>query len=120
MIASRQRLVITSVPPGEAPEWVRQRWVGLSLPLAQRSAKPRKFLTSGVTSGPRGSMAWLVSLVTGRFKLESGYLVECSAALSVLEAERPDAAAWWKENLPHLFRPGRRFVFHAQAGHIVE
>ena len=114
------RLVITSVPPGEAPEWVRKQWVGLSLPLAQQAQEPRRFLTSGVMTGPRGLWQRLVAVVTGKFNVESGYLVECSAALAVLEAERPDAAAWWKENLPHHFRAGRRFVFRRNVGHVIQ
>lgn len=114
------RFLITSIPPGEAPEWVRQQWVGLALPLAQRSAKPRKFLTVGVISGPRSLLGNLLALITGRFSFESGHLVECLAALAVLEQTSPEAAAWWKDNLPHLFQPGRVFMFHIQAGHVIE
>ena len=120
MSFSHLSLLITSVPPGEAPEWVRQQWVGLSLPLAQRSARPRRFLTAGVVSGPRSFLASLLAIITGRFKIESGYLVESSAALTVLESASPEAADWWKENLPHIFQPGRLFMFHAQAGRVLE
>src|SRR5580704_4538322 len=44
------KLRIIAVPPGEAPLWVREKWVGLELPVAQRQS--RKFLTSGVLSAP--------------------------------------------------------------------
>ena len=33
------RLTITAVPPGEAPQWVREAWVGITVPLAQRRAR---------------------------------------------------------------------------------
>ncbi len=47
---------IVAVPPGEAPFWVRQKWVGLELPVVRYSAH-RKFLTFGVLSTPRSWLA---------------------------------------------------------------
>jgi hypothetical protein len=67
-------LHIESIPPGEAPLWVRAKWVGLALPLAQRTASPRTFLTSGVRSGPKSLLSRLVALVTGGLERKSGYL----------------------------------------------
>src|SRR2546430_13393547 len=66
MPASHQR--ITSVPPGEAPLWVREKWVGLSLPLAQRKAQARSLFTSGVLSGPRGFFASIGALLAGKLQ----------------------------------------------------
>ena len=45
------RICVTAVPAGEAPQWVREKWVGVELPLALRSA--HDFRTFGVLSGPR-------------------------------------------------------------------
>lgn len=114
------RLLVTSVPPGEAPEWVRQKWVGLSLPLAQRDATPKVFPTAGVLSGPRNVLTCLFAWLTGKLVRESGYMVESLAAIQVLEATHPEAAAWWKQNTPHLIRAHRYFVFQQGVGHVSE
>jgi hypothetical protein len=114
------QLHITAVPPGEAPLWVRERWVGLSLPLAQRKATPLSLLTAGVLSGPKGFLSCLVALITGKLERQSGYLVEARAAIAVLEVGSPQAAAWWRENTPHLLRSKRYFVFQGAVGRVVE
>jgi hypothetical protein len=48
-----QYIRIVRIPPGEAPFWVREKWVGLELPLADGDRGPRGAYTSGVLSGPR-------------------------------------------------------------------
>ena len=113
-------LRITAVPPGEAPLWVREKWVGLSLPIAQRQAKARSLLTSGVLSGPRGFFSSIGALVAGKLERRSGFLVEAQAAIAVLAESSPEAAAWWQENTPHLLRPKRYFVFPQGVGHVSE
>src|SRR5262245_9408749 len=110
---------ITSVPPGEAPLWVRERWVGLSLPLAQRRASSLSFLTSGVLSMPKGFISWLGALFRGRLALQRGYLVESHAAVAVLAVNHPEAAQWWFQNTPRLFKGKRHFVFPQDSGHVV-
>jgi len=112
-------LHIKSVPPGEAPLWVREEWVGLSLPLAQRKAAPLLLLTSGVLSGPKGLFAWCASLFAGKFRRARGFLVETQTAVAILAASSPPAAAWWQENAPHLVRPKRYFVFPQEVGEVV-
>lgn len=112
-------LRITTVPPGEAL-WVRERWVGLSLPLAPSNAKPRRLLTSGVLSGPDRFLSRIAALLAGRLKRESGYAVEARIAVEVLARHSPEAAAWWCANAPHRLRPGRYFVFDAASGHVRE
>ena len=77
-------LRITSVPPGEAPLWVREKWVGLSLPLAQRKARALSLFTSGVLSGPRGFFSSIGALLAGKLERRSGFLVETQAAIAVL------------------------------------
>jgi hypothetical protein len=113
-------LHITSVPPGEAPQWVRERWVGLSLPLAQRNATPLSLLTSGVLSGPKGLLSCLLAVVTGKLDRQSGFVVEVPAAIAILEASHPEAAAWWRNHTPHLLRGKGHFVFQEAVGHVVE
>jgi hypothetical protein len=113
-------LYVTSVPPGEAPLWVREKWVGLTLPLAQLSEDPRRALVAGVLTGPRGILAQLFALFTGRFRITAGYSVDASAALRALESAHPEAAAWWKEHRPDLWRPGRRLLFQKDVGYVVQ
>ena len=42
------RIRIIAVPPEEAPAWVREKWVGLELPLARWSSSPIAGGTYGV------------------------------------------------------------------------
>lgn len=113
-------LRITSVPPGEAPPWVRQCWVGLLLPVAQRQVTPVSLFTSGVLSGPKSFLSCLVALVTGKLERQSGFVVEARSAIAVLEISHPQAAAWWRAHAPHLLRGKKYFVFQAETGDVVE
>ena len=115
---SRRFLTITSVPDGEAPVWVRQKWVGLRLPLRTQSLTPGVFRGVGVLTGPRTMLSAIISLLTRRGRKTEGYLVDVLEAVAVLEEVHPDAAAWWKTNAPHLVRPNRRFIFPKEAGHV--
>ena len=113
-------LRVDFVPPGEAPPWVREKWVGLTLPLAQASPEPKRTTTMGVLSGPRGFFPLLFALLTGRLSTSEGYLVDAAAALSILEAAHPEAAAWWRANTPYLFRRRRRLLFQKGVGTVVQ
>jgi len=110
-------LVITAAPPGEAPLWVREKWVGLSLPLYQSKSSPVSSLASGVISGPRNCFSSLVALLTGRFHRESGFVVESKVAIELLAQASPEAANWWRENTPHLLKTGRYFIFQDGCGY---
>jgi hypothetical protein len=94
--------------------WVREKWVGLELPLAQASADPVRLYTGGVLSGPRTWWQGIVAWLMGRLEAESGFLVAVIPALEVLERARPDAAAWWKENAAHLVTSRQHFLFRAE------
>ena len=59
---------ITATPPGEAPLWVREKWVGLVLPLAPGGSAPGTYLTSGVLSGPQTRLALLIALITKKLE----------------------------------------------------
>jgi hypothetical protein len=111
-------LKITSIPPGEAPTWVREQWVGLSLPLAQRSLEPHRFFTVGVLSRSSGRFRSLIALLAGKWRRESGYVVECIAAIEVLSTVSPDAANWWRVHTPHLIKKGQYFLFQEGVGHV--
>ena len=73
---------IISIPPGQAPEWVRKKWVGLVIPLPEQE-------TSGLQMGVRG----------GKAENQGGYQVETREAIRRLEDKSPEASRWWRENL---------------------
>lgn len=116
---SKAFLKILSVPPGDAPEWVRAQWVGLELPLAGGIASAHTVSTLGVLSVPKTWLGWHLMKLFRRFKTEKGYVVECTQAVEVLEAAHPEAAAWWRENTPELIRPSQCFMFHQHVGQVV-
>ena len=111
-------LIVTSVPRGEAPLWVREKWVGLSLPLAQRGSAPRTYFTSGVLTGPRTFFSSLLALLTGKLERQTGFRIKARAAIEVLANSSPEAAAWWRENAPHETSSGRYFLFEEGIGHV--
>ncbi len=112
-------LYVTSVPSGEAPLWVREKWVGLKLPLTGRLSAGI-FRGGGVLTGPRGPVLSLLALLSGRLPRKEGYIVDALAAVQILETTHPEAAAWWKENASHLMRPDRRFLFEKGVGYVRE
>jgi len=110
---------IVAVPPGEAPFWVRQKWVGLDLPVI-RYAAHRKLLAFGVRSIPRSWSAQWAAVLRGQAELVAGYAVEAASAVSILAKASPEAAAWWRENTPHLIAPKRYLVFHEEVCRIAD
>ena len=116
-MVSTLKLVITEVPPGEAPLWVREKWVGLSIPLVQSTTKPLEFRTTGLLTGPLGFWGCLLALFSGKLKRETGFLVESKVAIDLLSKSAPEAANWWSENTPHLLGAKQYFVFHENCGH---
>jgi hypothetical protein len=106
-------ITITRRPIGEAPEWVRDAWVGLSLPTVQKRA--RSWPGLGVVSGPNNGVLQLWALLRGRTIRVTGYAVNARAAVDLLAETQPAAAQWWRENTPELISRNRSFVFDAGA-----
>jgi hypothetical protein len=105
---------IIKVPPGEAPESVRQAWVGLSLPLAEgQGIRPTTYEACGVLSGPKDLSSTLAAWVSKRFRLSAGYAVETLAAVEILSHVNPEAAGWWYQKVPYLTMPGEQLIFPA-------
>jgi len=119
MPAGSSFIRIVGVPPGEAPLWVREKWVGLELPLADGDRGPRQTWTSGVLSGPRNRLIALWWALRGRLTRKSGYAVDATEAVRILERTAPEAAAWWRQNVPRLQRRRRKFLFASSACAIV-
>ena len=105
---------ITSVPPGEAPLWIREKWVGLELPTSG-PARTRIYHTVGAVTGPISFLGLFAAVLRGRTKKTSGYLVSGRASLKALNEASPEAAAWWCANAPNFVRAGRHLVFHESA-----
>jgi hypothetical protein len=104
---------IVRAPAGEAPDWVREAWVGLVLPL--KEAGLQTVPSIGVLSGPRSALQSLWAMLAGRRLTTTGYLTPAPRAIEVLERARPEAAAWWRENAPRFLREEAEFLFDAPA-----
>ncbi len=92
------RLRILSTPPGEAPEEIRSAWVGVELPLRRDETEPKQHQSLGVIS-QQGA------------ETTRGYAVDGRAAVAALEVQSPEAAAWWREQAPHVVARGYRLFF---------
>jgi hypothetical protein len=102
---------IIDVPPGEAPQWVREKWVGLDLPLT-RYPSVKTCYGFGVLSGPRMWWLQLLGLMVGWADRVTGYAVDGAHAIETLARSSPEAAAWWRENASQHVRPNRYLIFH--------
>jgi hypothetical protein len=91
-------LRIYRTPPGEAPEAIRDAWVGVELPLRSWELRPKPHPTEGVLSRQ----------IQGA---SLGYAVAGRAAIKVLARYSRDAAAWWRLNAPHVLVRGYRLWF---------
>jgi hypothetical protein len=105
------KIRIVAVPPGEAPLWVRQQWVGLELPLT-RYTRLQHALGFGILSGPSNRFTQIWGVLLGRAERAKGYAVEGAKAVEALESSSPDAARWWREHAPQCIAPGRYLLFH--------
>lgn len=113
-------IVVIAPPSGSHPLWVRERWVGLVLPLAQRDSRERSYPVFQVLDGPHKFWASLWKVLRRKVEWESGYLVDCNEAVQILEDAHPEAAAWWRENAPHMLRPGQKFIFGSASAFVME
>jgi hypothetical protein len=110
---------IIGIPPGEAPLWVREKWVGLELPLTRYPAA-RDYFTFGVLSQPVSCLAQLWAVARGRANRVAGFAVEGARAIEVLERSSPDAAAWWRAHAPQYLAPKGYLVFHENVCEVVD
>ena len=96
-------------PLGEAPEWVRDAWIGIRLPIL--SARRHSYYSFGVLSGPTGFFRQLAAMFTGRAEKVDGYAVNALRAIEALDNHNPEASSWWRENAPRFLDGKRNFVF---------
>jgi hypothetical protein len=55
-------------------------------------------------SGPKTFWKQIWGLMRGRTFPIQGYVVRTDLAIELLSTSAPAAAAWWRENTPHLLR----------------
>jgi hypothetical protein len=110
---------ITRTPPGEAPEHIRQAWVGLVLPVHEHHAGLQTRLGMGVLTGPRTWFGVLLASLTGRARRSTGFVVDAKAALELLATRAPEAAEWWRSHAPRFLEQGRCFLFAVDVCEVV-
>lgn len=104
---------IIRTPIGEAPEWVREAWVGLELPLVELDEISVE--TGGVLTGPRTPLAYWWARLRGKTHRTTGYVVLSARAIELLARTRPDAADWWRTHAPRFCEPCEEFIFDSAA-----
>jgi hypothetical protein len=102
------RIRIVSPPAGEPPANIRAAWVGCILPL------------HSTTDDLKASQSQKGALSRERVDPRQGFVVRATDALGELERHNPSAARWWRDNAPHVFKPGQLFVFEEDACELVE
>lgn len=100
-------------PIGEAPEWVRDAWIGMRLPVAE--PKQRSLPTVGVLTGPHSALKQLIAWASGRTNRLRGFVIDANTAVDLLAVANPAAADWWKSNAPGLLSKRRNLVFDLDA-----
>jgi hypothetical protein len=112
------RIRIVRVPTGDAPDEVREAWVGVELPLHRPGLYKSK--VHGLLSPTRGRFDNWIRCRLGITKSRVGYLVAAAPAVDELSRHNPSAARWFRETVPHLLGPGKLFVFAAEECRTVE
>ncbi len=108
-------VTIVQMPTGPAPLWVREAWIGLTLPTATTSGGPE-----GHWMRPdRDILEPDQSAITIPYRpvrlTAQGFSVPIVEALDILERASPEAAAWWRAEVPGLIEAKEMFVFDAPA-----
>ena len=75
---------IIATPPGQAPLWVREEWIGLVIPLAEHNVLGTQI---GVNGGQPENLG--------------GYKVRTSDAINQLKRKSTEASSWWEQSM-HL------------------
>ena len=109
---ARMHVTIIGRAAGEAPEWVRDAWIGLQLPLLIPGE--REWRSIGVLTGPTGYFRGLWAILRGRTCRTRGYVIDAKAAVDILARANPEAAAWWRENAAQRLTGHTGFVFEKE------
>jgi hypothetical protein len=112
-VLNRAFIKVTDSPPGDAPEPVRQAWIGQILPLGPGETRSRKLLVRKCYQADTTADQLRHLLMRGRKKAH--YLVLVDEALAILKKTAPAEANWWYENRPNLIGQAKWFAFAADA-----
>jgi hypothetical protein len=108
------KVKIRARPEGSAPEHIRDAWVGLVFDVLPKYQGRLHYHHGGFELAPHGMLRRLYATFFGPRVDFKGYAVDAFEAVSALEANSPEAAAWWRTNEPRVFAPGEgAFVFPA-------
>jgi len=78
------RIKITRVPRGEAPDWVRKAWVGLTVPC---------YPIAGYIPGGEATLSF-----KKRLDPRQCFVVPQAKAIDALAKTNPEAAQWWNDH----------------------
>jgi hypothetical protein len=113
-------LRVVCVPNGEAPLWVREKWVGLDFPNSITSQKVVNIYIAGVLTKPRNILSAIIGYLLKKYDKKNVYLVNAIQAVSILSKASNDAANWWKENTPYLLKDNSVLCFEENELEFVE
>ncbi len=111
---------IVNRPIGEAPENIRDAWIGLTLPLAPNHVGLLNRRGVSVLSIPRSWLVFRLMAWFGKRQEMRGYVVDARAAIACLDRVSPEAADWWRRNTPQLLKSGRGLLFNEECARMVE
>ena len=109
-----RRVRIIRRPDGEAPEWVRDAWIGLELPLLEPDPLTYR-IVGGILTMPKNLIGYWLGVLAGRSRLVTGYLVDAHRAVQLVETRNPTAAVWWRTQAGATVQPGQGFIFDLPA-----
>lgn len=112
------QIVIRRRPIGEAPPWVRDAWIGMSLPVVV--ARESRRMTFGALTGPKSIWQYVLAIMFGRQQAITGFVVNAGTAIRLLGTVNPAAAAWWMDNAPEFASGRYDFVFDSDCCELVE
>lgn len=100
---------IVQRPIGVAPEWVRDAWIGCTLPLI--GGEQTQIECVDASSAPMSCWSFWIAKLTGRTFKMAGFTAPSKTAIGILAAKSPEAAEWWRTNLPQFANAELGFVF---------
>jgi len=104
-------LLINKVPPGDGPEWVREVWVGLTIPILQEELN-KKLYSPPASEDNEDEFA---------LREDESPWIEGRMAFEFVKAKSIDAYKWWKENRPSMFLDeDEGFVFEDNSWEIID
>jgi hypothetical protein len=117
--ARATRIRVVRVPAlGIAPEEVRRGWLGVELPL--HAPGVRRTNQYGILSSPHSRFLRWVRTRLGLAHPIVGYAVAAGVAVDELAKKKPQAALWFRRNVPELLGTGRLFYFAVEDCETVE